>query len=197
MPADAELWDAAADRFDDEPDHGLADPATRSAWRGWLGELLPQSPARILDIGCGTGTLAVLLAQDGFDVTGADFSERMLDRARAKATSAGVVVDFVRGDANALDPKLTGFDAIVVRHVLWAMSDPRAALHDWVSRVASDGTIVLVEGLWHTGAGMPATECLALAREVLPDARLLPMNDADLWGGEIVDERYTVVGHRP
>jgi ubiquinone/menaquinone biosynthesis C-methylase UbiE len=197
MPGNAEVWDAAAPRFDDEPDHGLADPATRGAWREWLGSQLPEPPARILDIGCGTGTLAVLLGLDGFEVTGVDFSERMLELARAKATSAGVVVDFVHGDANALDPKLRGFDAIVVRHVLWAMSDPRAALHDWVSRVPSAGTIVLIEGLWQTGAGIPAAECLALAREDLPDARLLPMNDAVLWGGEMDDERYTVVGRRP
>jgi hypothetical protein len=110
----------------------------------------------VLDIGCGTGTLSILLAEDGFEVV-----------------------------------------AIVVRHVLWAMTDAESSLANWTERLRSGGTIILVEGHWLTGAGIPAAECFALAREAIPDARLLLMPDPVLWGGEKHDERYTVVGHRP
>jgi ubiquinone/menaquinone biosynthesis C-methylase UbiE len=196
MSNDAELWDAAADRFDDEPDHGLLDPQRRAAWLAWLRELLPEPPASVLDIGCGTGTLSVLLAQDGYDVTGIDSSERMLERARSKAGAAGLAIEFAQADANSLDLPLAGFDAIVVRHVLWAMTDAASALANWIERLRAGGAIILIEGHWLTGAGIPAEQCLALAREAIPDARLLPMSDPVFWGGATHDERYTVVGRR-
>ena len=55
-----EIWDLEAASFDDEPDHGLADPETRAAWRELLLGVLPEPPARIADLGCGTGTLTRL-----------------------------------------------------------------------------------------------------------------------------------------
>ena len=45
--------------------------------------------SRILDLGCGTGRHAVEFAKRGFDVTGVDFSEAMLSRARERANAAG------------------------------------------------------------------------------------------------------------
>ncbi|GAB2867595.1 hypothetical protein GCM10027026_17010 [Myroides odoratimimus subsp. xuanwuensis] len=79
-----ELWDREALTFDDEADHGLADPATRAAWRDLLLGVLPAAPARIADLGCGTGTLTRLLVDEGYDVDGVDFSPEMIRRARAK-----------------------------------------------------------------------------------------------------------------
>ncbi len=81
----SETWDAEAEHFDDEPDHGLRDPAIREAWRVLLREHLPAPPARIADLGCGTGSLSVLLADEGYAVDGVDFSPEMVRRARAKA----------------------------------------------------------------------------------------------------------------
>ena len=78
-----ELWDAEAATFDDEADHGLADPATREAWRALLLGVLPPAPARIADLGCGTGSLSVLLAREGYAVDGLDLSPERVARARA------------------------------------------------------------------------------------------------------------------
>src|SRR4051794_28643184 len=97
----ADDWDAYAPAFDDEPDHGLRDPVVRAAWRRLLTELLPEPPARIADLGCGTGSLSVLLARAGHQVTGVDTSPAMLERAAAKADAAGVAVELHRGDAAA------------------------------------------------------------------------------------------------
>jgi 2-polyprenyl-3-methyl-5-hydroxy-6-metoxy-1,4-benzoquinol methylase len=58
---------------------------------------------RILDIGCGTGRHAIELARRGYDVVGVDLSEDQLQRARANAIEAGVIVDFRKGDARDLD----------------------------------------------------------------------------------------------
>src|SRR4029077_13188862 len=87
-------WDAEAATFDDEPDHGLLDPDVRAAWADLILPLLPAAPASILDVGCGTGSLAVLLGKAGYDVLGIDFSERMIAAAREKARAAGVRARF-------------------------------------------------------------------------------------------------------
>ncbi|MYQ98083.1 MULTISPECIES: SAM-dependent methyltransferase [unclassified Streptomyces] len=56
-------WDARAAGFDEEPDHGLRDPAVRAAWAARLRSWLPGHLADVLDLGCGTGSLSLLAAQ--------------------------------------------------------------------------------------------------------------------------------------
>ncbi|HWQ13978.1 MAG TPA: class I SAM-dependent methyltransferase [Roseiflexaceae bacterium] len=60
----------------------------------------PHHPRRALDLACGTGTLAVALAESGWRVVGLDQSAAMLALARAKAEAAGIAssVTFVQGD---------------------------------------------------------------------------------------------------
>ncbi|GIE77084.1 SAM-dependent methyltransferase [Actinoplanes philippinensis] len=66
---------------------------------------------RVLDIGCGSGEVALELARRGRHVTGVDISGVAIARARAKAAAEGLDVDFRVGDARALD--LAPFDVIV------------------------------------------------------------------------------------
>src|SRR5260221_2220074 len=60
------------------------------------------APCRAVELGCGTGTNAVWLAQRGFDVTAVDISPTALERARQRAAAAGVVVRLVAADVTAL-----------------------------------------------------------------------------------------------
>ena len=71
-------WDSQAVAFDDGPDHGLHDPSVRAAWTSLLSAVLPPAPARVADLGCGTGTLSVLLAELSYDVSGVDLSPKMI-----------------------------------------------------------------------------------------------------------------------
>ncbi|NOZ06229.1 MAG: class I SAM-dependent methyltransferase [Chloroflexi bacterium] len=57
-------------------------------------------PGRALDLGCGTGTNAIYLAQHGFQVVGIDFVPRAIEQARQKAAQAGVDVAFHVGDVS-------------------------------------------------------------------------------------------------
>jgi SAM-dependent methyltransferase len=57
----------------------------------------------VLDIGCGTGGHALLLAERGYEVVGVDLSPAMLERARKKAAAAGREIQFVEGDARSFD----------------------------------------------------------------------------------------------
>lgn len=148
-------WDAAADMFDDAPDHGLRDPAVRAAWAARLAEWLPAAPADVLDLGCGTGSLALLAAEQGHHVTAVDSAPRMVERARAKLTGTGARMraDVLLGDASR--PPVGGrrFDVVLVRHVLRALPDPEAALRHWCTLLRPGGRLVLVEGVWGEGAG--------------------------------------------
>lgn len=188
-----DLWDGEAPTFDDEPDHGLRDPEVRAAWAGLLQPLLPEPPSRVLDLGCGTGSLSLLLAAQGHRVTGLDLSPRMLDLACEKAEACGLAVTFLPGDAS--DPKGvgSGYDVVLARHVVWALPDPTAALRCWSRLLAPGGRLVLVEGLWGSGAGLPAETVTAYVTAAgFVDAAHRELPDPALWGRAIDDTRYVV-----
>lgn len=191
-----EFWDEQAADFDDEADHGLRDPAVRAAWAGLLLPLLPPAPSRVADLGCGTGSLSVLVAGAGHDVLGVDLSPAMIALARTKAAAAGLAVGLAVGDA-ARPPLAPGsLDVVVARHVLWAFDDPAAALARWVDLLAPGGRLLLVEGRWSTGAGISAEDCRRLVLGVREQADVRSLPDAAFWGKEITDERYLVSSSR-
>jgi SAM-dependent methyltransferase len=189
-------WDRQAPAFDDEPDHGLTDPSVRAAWARVLLSRMPRPPADVSDLGCGTGSLAVLLAEAGYAVRGIDVSERMVQAARVKAQAAGVSASFAQGDASAPPLEDASADAIVVRHVLWALPDPAAALAAWVRILRPGGRLVLVEGRWETGAGITAADCRELVLRHRREALVERLDDPALWGREIRDERYVLLSRR-
>ena len=77
-----------------------------------------RSRGRALDLGCGTGTNAIYLAQHGFDVTAIDFAPKAIDLARDKAKQASIQIDFRVGDVTRLDDLREPFDLINVEHGL-------------------------------------------------------------------------------
>ncbi len=186
-----ELWNDEAAAFDEAADHGLRDPEVRAAWRDLLLSVLSPPPARVADLGCGTGTLALLLAAEGYAVDGVDFSPEMIRRAVEKPPVGQVT--FTVADAD--DPPLAPgrYDAVLCRHVLWAMPDPAETLHRWIGLLGPGGRLVLVEGSWSTGAGLTAAETMGVVESTGRRAELRMLPEAAYWGREIDDERYVVV----
>ncbi|MFD9317571.1 class I SAM-dependent methyltransferase [Streptomyces sp. NPDC060053] len=187
-------WDAAAAAFDEEPDHGLRDPGVRAAWARRLRAWLPERGCDLLDLGCGTGSLSLLAAEQGHRVTGVDLSPAMIDLARAKLAGRDAV--FLLGDAAAPPVGEQRFDTLLVRHVLWTLPDPARVLRLWRGLVRPGGRLVLVEGVWGTVApvGMAADRLTALLAPLTEQARVERLSqDAGLWGGAVTDERYAVV----
>jgi SAM-dependent methyltransferase len=106
---------------------------------------LPAGPA--LELGCGTGDTAIYLARQGWKVTAVDFVPTALGKARAKADTAGVPVDFVQADVTRLSQTGigTGFQLIVDNGCLHNMSDgDRDAYVREVSAVAAPGARLLI-----------------------------------------------------
>lgn len=188
-------WDAQAASFDDEPDHGLRDPEVRRAWAGRLASWLPARASDVLDLGCGTGSLSLLAAEQGHRVTGVDASPAMVDRARAKLAGRDAV--FLVGDAAAPPVGEQRFDVVLVRHVLWALPDPGRALRRWRGLLRPGGRFVLVEGVWGTVApvGIPAAVLSGLlAPLVVGEVRVERLSqEPALWGRDVADERYAMV----
>lgn len=188
------LWDAEAPAFDDAPDHGLLDPGVRAAWRDLLLGVLPPAPADVVDLGCGTGTLALLLGDEGYAVDAVDFSPAMVRLARAKLSgSARATVR--EGDAG--DPGLApaSVDVVLCRHVLWALPAPDLAVARWVRALRPGGRLVLVEGDWSTGAGLTARRCAEIVSRACPQVEVRHLPEPALWGRQITDERYLVLAH--
>ena len=66
---------------------------------------------RVIDIGCGTGDLALWLAEQGRTVTGVDFLEKPLESARRKASQKGLAANFLQMDALAVGEIPERFDS--------------------------------------------------------------------------------------
>src|SRR5262249_2284716 len=153
-------------KYDSLVSHGLFSEAERHAWCALLARLLPPPPARVLDVGTGTGFLAFRVAELGHDVVGVDLSQEMLGVARAAPTAATAATDdpshgtlrFVDGDADLGTVEALGpFDAVVCRHLLWTLPNPEATLRRWRDVLVPGGVAVAVDGTWFAAARMDRT----------------------------------------
>ena len=190
-------WDTLAPSFDDEPDHGLHDPIVRETWSSLLRGFLPYTNATILDIGCGTGSLSVVLAELGHQVTGIDLSPSMISLAQRKAATLGFQVAF--HVMNAASPQLPHeqFDAIVCRHLLWTLPEPSQVLQRWAALLKSNGRLILIEGYWETGTGLRADEIIENLPLSFRDISFHNLSEIpNLWGREVSDERYAILADK-
>lgn len=189
-----QYWDQAAPFFDDEPDHGLHDLLVLQSWTERLAAWLPAPQASVLDIGCGTGSLSVIAAQAGHTVTAGDLSPAMLELARAKAAACSLSIAFQVFDA--ADPKLppAAFNAILCRHLLWALPQPGQVLLRWEKLLKPGGRLILIEGFWSTGAGLRADEITRLLPPAFTSVRVEDLSSqTNLWGRPVSDERFAVI----
>lgn len=147
-----DAWKASAHSYDSQPGHGMQSPREVRAWQRLLGRvfdpLASEAPLRILDVGTGTGDMAVLMANMGYRVTGVDLTPEMMELARAKAERLGVALTLLEGRADQLPCADAAFDVVFSRHLLWTLPDPLAALREWARVVRSGGIVAVADGWW-------------------------------------------------
>lgn len=140
--------------------------------------------SRLLDVGCGSGQLALMAAKDGLDVTGVDIASNLIERARARAQAEGLRVRFEEADAEALPFEDASFDAVV--SLIAAMFAPRP---DFVAkellRVCTPGGTIAMAN-W-TPQGFVGQMFKAVSKFIAPSGMPAPV----LWGDEAtVRERF-------
>ncbi len=101
-------------------------------------------PRRALDLACGEGQNAIWLATLGWDVTGVDYSEVAIGKARTRAARDGVGVEFVCADLVEYEPEVGAFDLVVVLYLHIRADERRQVLAKASGALAPGGTFLLI-----------------------------------------------------
>lgn len=94
---------------------------------------------RVLDVGCGAGTQAVWMAEQGLEVIGVDVAATAIALARALAAARDVQVEFRLADARRLPFATASFDAVFDRGTYHHQDDQKPAYASEVARVLKSG----------------------------------------------------------
>ena len=106
-----------------------------------------HKPGRAIDIGCGTGTNVITLANAGWQVTGVDFAPRAIKLARQKADKAGVQAEFFVKDATNLQGIHGPFDLAFDLGCFHGIpAEGKAKYLDQLQRILSPGGFWLMYG---------------------------------------------------
>lgn len=131
-------------------------------WKKWIGDLGDNnrfftsdpvlwkfagniSGLKVLDAGCGTGYLSILMAQKGATVTGVDISPNMILEAQSMAAEKNVKIDFRVDSCEDLNTfESESFDLIVSNYVLMDLPNLDAAISNFHRTLKNDGRVVCV-----------------------------------------------------
>nr|WP_319540631.1 class I SAM-dependent methyltransferase [uncultured Methanospirillum sp.] len=148
----SQIWDRSSETFDTRPAHGILSEEERNAWKDQFSLLIPPSnPISVLDVGCGTGEISLILADIGHTVSGIDLSEGMIQTAQKKSLEKGFSIDFKCGDAEKPPFSPQSFDLIIQRHVIWTLPHPEVAVREWYALLKQNGTIFLIDSMLNRG----------------------------------------------
>lgn len=142
--------------------------------------------AKLLDVACGSGQLALLASRAGAKVTGVDIASNLVKRAQARANAEDLPARFMEGDAEDLPFEDASFD--VVTSLIGAMFAPQPDMvaHEFLRVCRRGGTIAMAN--W-TPEGFVGKMFKTFAKFIAPSGMPAPT----LWGNEeVVRER---LGH--
>lgn len=139
MTASSRFWDRIADKYSRDP---IADEAAYQR-KLEVTRALFRPDMDVLEIGCGTGSTALIHAPHVRSITALDFSERMLEIARNKGAASGVDnIHFQWGDAAALEQPDNRYDMVMAMSLLHLLADPDATIRKAHAMLKPDGYFV-------------------------------------------------------
>lgn len=137
-----EYWTKRSEGFKEQRRAELHSPMAER----WLSEIKKYLPGdkklRILDVGCGSGFFAILLAKEGHVVTGTDLTPDMVAHARELAAEEGVSCDFQVMDGEDLEFGAECFDLVISRNLTWTLPDAKKAYGEWLRVLKKDGVLL-------------------------------------------------------
>lgn len=144
-----QYWEGEAELYSD----GIRQELNGFQRQAWLDLILSNAPQKeklqILDIGCGPGFFAVILAGVGHLVTAVDCTDNMLEEARAHTVREGVTVTFRKMDSHQLDFADESFDLVVCRNVTWSLAEPQIAYKEWKRVLKPGGRLLIFDANWN------------------------------------------------
>ena len=145
--------------------------------RDFYERLVVAPGCRLLDVGCGSGQLALMAAKDGLEVTGVDIASNWVERARVRAEAEGLRARFEEADAEALPFDDASFD--VVTSLIGAMFAPHPDLvaKELLRVCEPGGTIAMAN--W-TPQGFVGQMFKTVSAFIAPSGMPSPV----LWGDE-------------
>lgn len=147
-----------------------------------------RAPGKALDLGCGTGTNSIYMAEHGWDVTGIDFTPRAIDMAKAKVAASRVKPRIIRGDVTRLKELGIGdgYTLVLDLGCLHSIPDDRRdAYAQGVTDATQTGADFLVFGFYRSPNRLTR---LKLTRDELERRFGSDWNVVREWGGERPDE---------
>lgn len=139
-PRDARFWNRLAKRYAAMP---VRDSASYREKLTRTRAVLPDQ-ARLLEIGCGTGSTALAHAPHAADILAIDFSESMIAIARQKAAAEGITnVAFRTAALEDITDADGTFDAVLALNVVHLLRDPPAAIAQMITHLRPGGVLVL------------------------------------------------------
>ena len=149
------------------------------------------APGRAIDLGCGTGSTVIYLAQHGFESTGIDFSSIALRTARKRAGALGTdrQIRFVEGDLTASEiPGVVGpFDLLIDYGTLDDLHPGgRRAMADLIATLARPGALFLLWCFWARRSELPRVSLTGPSRMI---PVIEPGEETALFGDSFSIER--------
>jgi len=179
------FWDLVGPNYESPENVATPGTAAYTHWVETLRSVLPSPPARVLDVGTGTGFVARIAAELGHQVTAIDLSEAMLDASSVR--DSALVIAFAVGDAVDPDYPAKSFDVVINRSLLWTLREPERAFANWYGLLIPGGRVVAIYGL--TGSP-PAAQRAGHAEPTLFERHYTPETRAELTAMHLTHHDY-------